>query len=349
MTIRFASNFPPPVFELAQGTDAFNLNIASDDYYPGSGATARIYVKKPSGLEVYNSCTINGNTLGIELTTQMTAEVGRAECQIEVSVGGKVANSFIFYLDVYPTIIDGSAIESTSEYTALQELINDATDAIEDCEEATATALGAVSNYFVTATYSYSNNVHLLTVDADYSSATMFRFVPSQAWTAGQTLQIKFGTGSATSYGAKTINGDALPTGAWAVGSAVIFSINSGNAYFPVTPTPTIETRSETTQNLGGNSTVKLVKINSIVNAYFTLPGAWGAGITTLSNQIPSGYRPGNEIRTGFHRAYSGNSLSNNGMQMTIGTDGTVVLVATDSMANNWTYHVHETWEIPAS
>lgn len=346
LRVRFTSDFAPPVFQLAQGTDAINLYLQSEDYFPGAGASARIYVKKPSGLEVYDACTITNSTVTVPITTQMTAEVGRAECQINISDGGKVANSFIFYLDVSPTIIDGSAVESTSEYTVLQGLINDANDAIEECQDATETALSAVGNYFVTATYSKSGTVHLLTIPADYSTAMMIRFIPSAAWASGDTLQVKRGSAAAVSVGAYTLSGDALPAGAWASGASVTCTLNGNNAYFPVTTQQAVETRTETTVNLGGNSTVKLVKINSIVNAYFTLPGAWGAGVTTLSNQIPSGYRPDNEVHTGFHRAFSGTSMSNNGCQISIGTDGVVKLYSTDAVANSWTYYAHETWSI---
>ena len=109
------------------------------------------------------------------------------------------------------------------------------------------------------------------------------------------------------------------------------------------------EPRSTATQVLQGTSQVVLDKVGSCVHAYFTLPGAWSAGKTVLQNTIPSGYRPAQVVYSGFHRALSGDSLSTNGMQMSVGTDGVVTLRATDSMANTWTYHVTLSWDVPAS
>lgn len=348
LNIRFASDFAPPVFQLAQGTDAISLNLVCEDFFPGTGATARIYVKKPSGIEVYNSCTIDGARITVPITTQMTAEVGRAECQLNITVGGKVANSFVFYLDVSPTIIEGTAIESTSEYTALQGLINDATAAIEDAEDAANTALSAVGNYFVTASYSKSGTVHLITIPATYSTASMIRFVPTAAWSAGDTLQIKRGSASAVSVGAYTLSGEALPAGAWASGASVIFTLNGNNAYFPVPPETETEPRSTTTVNLLGTSTVVLDKVGSCVHAYFTFPGPWAEGATPMQAPIPTGYRPAQDVYSGFVRAQSGEALSTNGMQISIGaSNGSITLRSTGSVANAWTYRVTLSWDVP--
>ena len=349
--IRFFSSEVPPVIEVAQGSSALEIVFNSLDLPILSTDSVRIYVKKPSGLEVYNSCVIQDDlTIKAKTTTQMTAEAGRAECQLNVTqADSEVANSAIFYLDVMKTIIDGSAIESTSEYTALQELINDTAAAIENCEDAAETALGAVDNYIAPATYAYSSGVHTLTLAADYQTANVIRFIPTHSWEEGDTLRIKRGSASAISVDAFTVSGDDLPTGAWVVGSALMCMINSGGAYFMLPGPIETEPRSTATQVLQGTSQVVLDKVGSCVHAYFTLPGAWSAGKTVLQNTIPSGYRPAQVVYSGFHRALSGDSLSTNGMQMSVGTDGVVTLRATDSVANTWTYHVTLSWDVPAS
>ena len=346
--IRFFSSAAPPVIEVAQGTSALDIIFFSLDLQILPTDSVRIYVKKPSGLEVYNECSIQENlSIHVQTTTQMVAEAGRAECQLNVTQADTdVANSAIFYLDVMPSIIDGSAVESTSEYTALQGLINDTTEAISNCEEAAETALSAIDNYIAPATYSYSAGIHTVTLAATYQAANVIRFTPTTAWTAGDTLQIKRGSAAAAAVGAYTVSGDALPTGAWASGAAVMAIVNSGNAYFSLPGPVETEPRSSVTVNLTGSSTVVLDKVGSCVHAYFTLPGAWSAGVTNLTNAIPQTYRPSNAVYSGFVRAMSGDSLSNNGMQLSVGTNGVVTMRSTDSMANTWTYRLTLSWDV---
>lgn len=347
--IRFFSSDTPPVIEAAQGTSALEIVFSSADLQILPTDSARIYVKKPSGVEIYNECVIQDDlTILVKTTTQMTAEAGRAECQLNITQADTdVANSAVFYLDVMRSIIDGRAIQSTSEYTALQGLINATTEAISNCEDAAATALGAIDNYIAPGSYAYSSGVHTITLAAAYSSATVIRFTPTTRWTAGDTLKIKRGSAAAASIGAYTVSGDVLPDGAWTAGAALMMVVNSGNAYFPLPGPVETEERSTTTATLQGTSTVVLDKVGSCVHAYFTLPGAWAAGKTTLLNAIPAGYRPAQPVYSGFHRAMSGDSLSTNGMQLSVDTAGVVTLRSTDSMANTWTYRVCLSWDVP--
>lgn len=337
----------PPVIDIAQGTSALTINFNPVDLTVESTDSARIYVRKPSGLEVYNSCTVSNGLIIANIDTQMCAEVGEALCQLSVfKANSKVANSAVFFLRVMETVIDGSAVESTNEYTVLQGLISDAQDAIAGAEDAADLALSAVNNYFLTATYSYASGVHTLTIPAEYSSAKMLRFIPTQAWAEGDTLAIKVGTGTAVTYGAKTFTGEDIPDGAWASGASVTCTLNGTNAFFPVQPKPEAVEESTVTVSLGGNSTVTLRKYGKIIVGYFTLPGAWNAGVTTLSGLIPEGYRPSNNVRSAFCRAYGGTALSNNGMQLLVGGGGEVQLISTDSMTNSWSYQITLVWAL---
>lgn len=348
--IRFFSSEVPPVIEVAQGSSALELVLNSADLQILPTDSARIYVKKPSGMEIYNDCTIQSDmTIKVKTTTQMTAEVGRAECQLNITQADTdVANSAIFFLDVMKSIIDGSAVESTSEYTALQGLINETTEAISDAEDAAATALAAVNNYIAPATYSYSNGVHTLTLAAAYSSAQAIRFTPTQAWDAGNTLRIKRGSASAAAVGAYTVAGDALPAGAWTAGAQLMCLTNGNNAYFSLPGPVETEPRSSTTVTLLGTSTVVLDKVGSCVHAYFVLPGAWAEGATSMSAPIPVGYRPAQDVYSGTVRAQSGEALSSSEMQLSIGaSDGSIALRSTGAVSNAWTYRIAMSWDVP--
>lgn len=117
--------------------------IVSDTVLP-DGLTARIYARKPSGKEVYNDCTVDGNEVTVKLTAQLLAEEGDVQCQIELSDGDRVT-SFSFAISVQKSLISDSAIESTDEYPALEGLIIKADKAITDATEATTQATAATT------------------------------------------------------------------------------------------------------------------------------------------------------------------------------------------------------------
>ncbi|MFI3171760.1 MAG: BppU family phage baseplate upper protein [Clostridia bacterium] len=90
--------------------------------------TARIYAVKPSELKIYNDCTIVGNAVVVDLTTQILAEHGLVKCQIELADGEKKVTSFFFEIDVKETLVDANAIESTDEFTALEKALSEVGD-----------------------------------------------------------------------------------------------------------------------------------------------------------------------------------------------------------------------------
>ena len=132
--------------DVTQNSNGQTLIFDSQDWDIPASASCNIFVNKPDGHLVYNSGTINGNEMSFGLTTQMTAVPGAAECQVQiVTADDKILNSFVFIMMIEETIIDGTAIESSDEYTALEGLITDATAAISDCEDATQEALDAAA------------------------------------------------------------------------------------------------------------------------------------------------------------------------------------------------------------
>lgn len=90
--------------------------------------TARIYAVKPSELKIYNDCTIVGNAVVVDLTTQILAEHGLVKCQIELADGEKKVTSFAFEIDVKETLVNANAIESTDEFTALEKALSEVGD-----------------------------------------------------------------------------------------------------------------------------------------------------------------------------------------------------------------------------
>ena len=136
----------PAVLQLQQGSNAIPMFFKFCDYVIPNGAEARLYVRKPSSLEVYVMGTIERNGAIFETTTQMTAEDGRCEGQIQIIKDSKILNSFLIYLDVAKSIISDSAIESKDEFGILDTLINQAREEIKNAQNSTSAANNAAES-----------------------------------------------------------------------------------------------------------------------------------------------------------------------------------------------------------
>jgi len=92
--------------------------------------SVKIFAKKPDGLEIWNSCEIidqvNGNFV-CELTDQILAVAGCVKaCFVVYGFGGiEVLKTFDFEITVISSIYSTNAIESTSQFSALDTALND--------------------------------------------------------------------------------------------------------------------------------------------------------------------------------------------------------------------------------
>lgn len=118
----------PIFFEVAQGAAGVQFGIRVQDYTIPAGAVVNIYVSKPDGTLVYNAAEVSRNTITVTTTTQMTAVVGRSNCQVQVVSTGILLRTFVFALQVKASIIDESAIESTDEFGALETALQTISD-----------------------------------------------------------------------------------------------------------------------------------------------------------------------------------------------------------------------------
>ena len=135
-----------------QGTNTIPIIIRLTDYTIPTGSTVRIYIKKPSGYEVYNDCTFSGNVITVNPTLQMFAEAGRQAGQVQVLNGQKILVSFPLVFDVEKNIIDSSAIESSDEYTALDGILAGVSETMQKAGEATQSATNAAKAATTAAT-----------------------------------------------------------------------------------------------------------------------------------------------------------------------------------------------------
>lgn len=92
-----------------------------------SGKRVTFYAKKPDGTQIYNNCSIEGNVATITLTSQMLSALGILECEFQIFD----SNSLLLKVDGLNIIVTSKgdfseAIESTSEYNALTNALNQA-------------------------------------------------------------------------------------------------------------------------------------------------------------------------------------------------------------------------------
>lgn len=113
----------PTRFDVVQYATNPAITFVFDDYIPSG--TARLYIEKPDGTKIYNSCTISGNNVTYKPTTQSFAAVGINKGQLQIVEPNGTAVSFVMFIDVSENIIDSSAIESQDEFTALEEALRD--------------------------------------------------------------------------------------------------------------------------------------------------------------------------------------------------------------------------------
>ena len=87
------------------------------------GKTVRAKILKPDNTKCYNDLTITNATGGecdLKLTNQVLAVAGTVNCQLEIKEGEELLSTIIFSIDVEPSIDINGAVESTNEFTTLE-------------------------------------------------------------------------------------------------------------------------------------------------------------------------------------------------------------------------------------
>ena len=136
----------PVKIDVVRNTNAIPISFHIADYQIPEGAEARIYLRKPSGEEVYNSAAIEENAVIVQPTTQMYAEDGEAIGQLQIIKDTTVAASFAIVFCVHKNIISDSAIVSKDEFGILDTLINQAREEIINAQNATSAANNAAES-----------------------------------------------------------------------------------------------------------------------------------------------------------------------------------------------------------
>ena len=117
--------------DYTKGSNAQNIEFEFVDYTIPAGARAFFYVRKPSGLIVYNQEEISGQKVIVKPTLQMTAEGGTNGATLAIMDGEKVLASFPIVFEIAQSYIDPEAVESANEFDLVTQEVADAIAAAE--------------------------------------------------------------------------------------------------------------------------------------------------------------------------------------------------------------------------
>ena len=115
-----------------------------EPYEMPEGAIVRIECRKSDGEEILNDCTYVENLITAEITEQMTAAAGYAECAISVYEKDSYIASWTFNLKIDTAVIVGDKIASTIEYKAIINALQEVEKSKDTVEEATILAATAM-------------------------------------------------------------------------------------------------------------------------------------------------------------------------------------------------------------
>lgn len=84
-----------------------------------TGETVTLWAKKPDGTVSYLPCTVADGKIKADFTNQMLAVAGTVQVELQLVDDENNITTPIFTVEVYPSNIDSSAVESKNEFTAL--------------------------------------------------------------------------------------------------------------------------------------------------------------------------------------------------------------------------------------
>lgn len=110
---------------VVQGDTGRIFRFILEDITMDGSEQARVYAKKPDGTEVYNDCeVVSPNEVLMESDSgQIFATIGVVQAEIQISKSGKTITTYTFEFDVEISITRAGAIQSSSEYGALEAAI----------------------------------------------------------------------------------------------------------------------------------------------------------------------------------------------------------------------------------
>ena len=190
--INIASQTTPQIIPVVQGDTGRSILFEIADFVIPAQTTATYFIKKPSGHAVYNSATIDRNTVLANLTAQSIAEVGENPGQVRIIKNDEVVTSFDFILDVEPFRgID--AIESTTEMNIFDQAVQQALEEIDGSLDSIVADEFSTSDSYLDGEYVLKDGV-LYRFTADHAAGA-WSTSDTEAITVGEALEELAGGG----------------------------------------------------------------------------------------------------------------------------------------------------------
>lgn len=127
VTVNLDRQLPLAIVTAKQGDTGRAVTITVETQYETydiETADAVIYIKKPDGTKIYNTCVNNGDgTFTVALTNQCLAVKGDAQAELQLTsteAPTEWISTPVFILRVLPSNIDDTAIQSSNEFTELR-------------------------------------------------------------------------------------------------------------------------------------------------------------------------------------------------------------------------------------
>ena len=119
-------------FDAVQYDVGREFHFIIEDYeIPEDITDLRIYIQKPSGLAIYNFCTLSNNEIIYQPTPQTLSEVGICVGELQIIKNSGILSSFPFKINVSENLVDNGNFSSGKEFTIFDELIKTA----QQCEK----------------------------------------------------------------------------------------------------------------------------------------------------------------------------------------------------------------------
>lgn len=144
--INYTSPQLSPTIHAVQNDTGRVLVCKVADFNIPEGAVARFRARKPDGKSVFNSATIEEKKVKVELTSQLLSTPGTVQCNVEVVHNEKKVHSFYFLIEVERLVISDNEIESTNEFSYLDETVDNAKKALEKASNMISSAETAATN-----------------------------------------------------------------------------------------------------------------------------------------------------------------------------------------------------------
>ena len=115
------------MIDVVQYDTGIHLVFTVKDFDIPSGATAKLYVQKPSGKFVFqeDGITIVDNTILIDLENQAITEHGKVPYQVSITNGSDMITTFTGLMMVEKSLKDSNATESKTVIRAFDEVVSD--------------------------------------------------------------------------------------------------------------------------------------------------------------------------------------------------------------------------------